>query len=78
MMEFLEKTRRLLWMFVELGFLAVLSIILIYLLLGENSGGFVVSVAGNVTKFASQAGTSSLIGVGVILAIIYLVMRRVR
>lgn len=77
MMDFLEKSRYFLWLFVELSFLAVLAIILIFLLLGENSGAYVVSVAGNVTKFANEAGTSSLIGVGVILAIIYLVMRRI-
>ena len=78
MMDFLEKSRRFLWLFVELGFLAVLAVILIYLLLGENSGVFVISVAGNVTKFATEAGTPSLIGIGVILAIIYLVMQRIR
>ena len=48
MMQFLEKTRRFLWLFVELGFLTILSVILIYLILGENSGVFVTSVAGNV------------------------------
>jgi len=78
MMDFLEKSRRLLWLFVELGFLAVLAFILIYLLLGENSGPYVSSVAKNVTQFANEAGTPSLIGVGVILAIIYLVMQRLR
>ena len=78
MMDFLERTRRFLWLFVELGFLAVLSLILIHLLLGENSGGFVSSVADNVTKFANGVPTPSLIGIGVILAIIYLVMQRIR
>ncbi len=78
MMDFLEKSRRFLWLCVELGFLAVLSIILIYLLLGENSGEFVTAVVGNATKFAAEAGTPSLIGIGVILAIIYLVMQRIR
>ena len=78
MMQVLEKTRRFLWLFVELGFLTILSVILIYLILGENSGVFVASVAGNVTKFAGQVPTPSLIGIGVILAIIYLVMQRVR
>ena len=77
-MDFLEKSRRFLWLFVELGFLAVLAVILIYLLLGENSGVFVTSVANNATKFANEAGTPSLIGIGVILAIIYLVMQRIR
>jgi hypothetical protein len=78
MMQLLEKTRRFLWLFVELGFLTILSVILIYLMLGENSGVFVTSVAGNVTKFAGEMPTPSLIGIGVILAIIYLVMQRLR
>lgn len=78
MMEFLEKTRRFLWLFVELGFLAILSLILIHLLLGEGSGGYVSSVAENVIKFASGMGTPSLIGIGVVLAIIYLLMQRMR
>jgi O-antigen ligase len=76
MLAFLDSARRYLWAFVELGFLALLAIILIYLLLGENSGAFVVSVAGNVTKFAGEVPTASLIGIGVILAIIYLVARQ--
>ena len=78
MMQLLEKTRRFLWLFVELGFLTILSAILIYLMLGENSGVFVTSVAGNVTKFAGEMPPPSLIGIGVILAIIYLVMQRLR
>ena len=78
MLDFLEKTRRFLWLFVELGFLVVLSAILIYLILGENSGGFVQSVADNVMKFSNGVSTPSLIGIGVILAIIYLVMQRIR
>jgi hypothetical protein len=45
MMELLERTRRFLWLFVELGFLTILSVILIYLILGDSSGVFVKSVA---------------------------------
>jgi hypothetical protein len=78
MMDILERARRFLWLFVELGFLTVLSVILIYLILGENSGVFVKSVTDNVMKFAGAAPTPSLIGIGVILAIIYLVMQRIR
>ena len=33
MMDILEKARRFLWMFIELAFLFVLSMILIYLIL---------------------------------------------
>ncbi|MEW6450715.1 MAG: hypothetical protein AB1490_08720 [Pseudomonadota bacterium] len=78
MMDLLEKARRFLWMFVELGFLFVLSMILIYLILGENSGVYVQSVADNVMKFTNGVSTPSLIGIGVILAIVYLVMQRLR
>ena len=78
MMNILEQVRRFLWLFVELGFLAILSVILIFLILGDNSGAFVKSVADNVMKFASAVPTPSLIGITVILAIIYMVMNRLR
>jgi len=77
-MNFLEQAKRLLWMFVELGFLVVLSIILIYLLLGQDSGSFVLSVTDNVMKFANGVPTPSLIGIGIILALIYLIMQRMK
>ena len=44
----------------------------------DNSGVFITSVADNVKKFAADVPTPSLIGIGVILAIIYLVMQRIR
>jgi hypothetical protein len=78
MMQFLEKARRFLWLFVELGFLTILSVILLFLILGENSGVFVTSVADNVKKFAGEVPTPSLIGIAVVIAIIYLVMQRIR
>ena len=78
MLDFLDRARRYLWAFVELGFLAVLAIVLIYLLLGENSGVYVLSVAANVTKFAGEVPTASLLGIGVILAIIYLLAQRMK
>jgi hypothetical protein len=77
MIEFLEKAKRYLWAFVELGFVALLAIILIYLLLGQNSGEFVVSVADNVKNFAGEA-SASLIGIGIILALLYLVRQRMK
>lgn len=78
MLLWLEKARRFLWLFVELGFLTILSVILLYLILGENSGVFVTSVADNVRKFANDMPTPSLIGIGVIIALVYLVMQRLR
>ncbi len=77
-MDILDKAKRYLWAFIELGFASVLAIMLIYLILGENSGVLVLSVADNVTKFANGVPTPSLIGLGLILALVYLIMGRLR
>lgn len=78
MLDTLDKAKRYLWAFVEIGFAAVLAIMLIYLILGQNSGVFVLSVADNVTKFANAVPTPSLIGLALLLALIYLIVKRMR
>ncbi len=78
MMEFLAKAKRYLWAFVELGFASILAIMLIYLLLGPNSGVFVLSVADNVMKFAAAVPTPSLVGLALIIGLAYLIMNRLR
>lgn len=78
MLAFLEKSKRYLWAFVELAFAAVLALMLIYLLLGQNSGAYVISVADNVTKFAAAVPTPSLIGLAIVLALIWLISGRMK
>lgn len=78
MLKFMDTSKRYLWDFVELGFAAVLAIMLIYLILGQSSGVFVLSVADNVTKFANAVPTPSLIGLALLLALIYLIVKRLR
>jgi nitrate reductase gamma subunit len=78
MMNFLDNAKRYLWSFVELGFISILAIMLIYLILGQGSGVFVLAVADNVTKFAQAVPTPSLIGLALLLALIYLIMQRVK
>ncbi len=78
MIDFLEKAKRFLWTFVELAFLAVLSLVLIYLLLGQASGRFVLSVVDNVTGFANAVQATTLIGFAIILALIYLIRQRLK
>ena len=75
MWKFVDTAKQVLWEFVELAFLAVLALVLIHLLLGAGAGGYVSSVADNVTKFAA-AGSAGVLGIIVVLAIIYLVLRR--
>ncbi len=54
MIERIETVKRYLWAFVELGFVALLAILLIYLLLGQSSGEYVTSVAGNVRQIRQR------------------------
>jgi len=78
MMDLIDKSRQFLWAFVELGFLSLIAIILIYLILGENSGVFVQSVADNVLKFAGGVPTPSLIGLAIVGMLVYLTARRMK
>ena len=78
MLDYLHKAKQYLWAFVEIGFLTVLTVILLYLILGANSGAFVEGVAQNVIKFAGSVPQQSLVGLAIVLAIVFLVARRMR
>jgi hypothetical protein len=75
MWTFVATAKRVLWEFVELGFLVVLALLLVHMLLGTGAGNYVASVADNVAKFASGA-SSGLLGIVIVLAIIFLALRR--
>jgi hypothetical protein len=75
MWTFVATAKRVLWEFVELGFLVVLALLLVHLLLGAGAGNYVASVADNVAKFASGA-SSGLLGIVIVLAILFLALRR--
>ena len=78
MLDFLQKTKQYLWVFVEIGFLAVLSIILIHLIIGPNSGVFVTTVADNVIKFANGVQPQALVGLAIVLALIVLLANKIK
>jgi nitrate reductase gamma subunit len=79
MLDYLQKAKQYLWAFVEIGFLTVLSVILIYLILGPDSSGvFVSSVADNVIKFATAIPAQSLVGLAIVLALVILLSNRMR
>jgi len=78
MLDYLNKAKQYLWALVEIGFLTVLAVILIYLILGANSGVFVSGVADNVLKFANAIPTQSLVGLAIVLALVILLAKRVR
>jgi hypothetical protein len=78
MLDHLQRAKQYLWAFVEIGFLTVLTVMLIYLILGANSGVFVSGVAENVIKFAGAIPQQSLVGLAIVLAIVFLVAKRMR
>jgi len=78
MLDYLQKAKEYLWAFVEIGFLTVLTVILMYLILGQNSGVFVSGVADNVLKFANAIPAQSLVGIAIVLALVFLIARRAR
>lgn len=78
MLDQLQKAKQFLWIFVEIGFLTVVSVILIYLILGPSSGVFVSGVADNVLKFAGAVPTQSLVGLALVLALVVLLANRMR
>jgi hypothetical protein len=78
MLEHLHKAKQYLWALVELGFLTVLTVILLYLILGANSGVFVSGVADNVLKFANAIPEQTLVGLAVVLALVFLIAHRMR
>ena len=79
MLDYMQKAKQYLWAFVEIGFLTVLSVVLVYLILGPNSSGvFVSSVADNVLKFAGAIPAQSLVGLAIVLALTVLLTNRIR
>jgi hypothetical protein len=78
MLNYLHRAKEYLWAFVELGFLAVLTVMLIYLIMGQDSGVFVSGVADNVLKFTAAIPAQSLVGIAIVLALIFMLTRRAR
>jgi len=79
MLDYLLKAKQYLWVFVEIGFLTVVSVILIYLIIGPDSSGvFVSGVADNVLKFAGAIPAQSLVGLALVLALVVLLANRMR
>ena len=71
MLEVIAKAKRYLWDFVEITFVAVLGIMLVYLVLGKDSGVFVLAVAGNVIKFTNDVPAGNLVAFAIIGALLY-------
>lgn len=76
MLEFVAKAKQYIWGFIELTFAALLAIMLIYLVLGQDSGVFILFVAGNVIKFTNDVPAGNLVAFAIIGTLLYWVAQR--
>ena len=72
----LNTLRRLFLQVTEAGFALIGFIVLVYLLLGEDSGPYVISVMANVILVVNAVTPPALVGIAIVLALVYLVKRR--
>jgi hypothetical protein len=78
MIRYLEKARRYLWTFIEVAFLIVVLSVLIHLVLGPSSGGFIQGVYDNLVAFGNAVPGATLIGVGALMLLVWYIQQRMR
>jgi hypothetical protein len=76
MIRYLEKSRRYLWMFTEVAFLVVVLSVLIHVVLGPSSGGFVQGVYDNLVAFGNAVPGATLLGVGALMLLVWYIQQR--
>jgi hypothetical protein len=76
MIRYLDKTRRYLWTFIEVAFLVVVLSVLIHLVLGPSSGGFVQGVYDNLVAFGNAVPGATLLGVGALMLLVWYIQQR--
>jgi len=77
MENYLNMARRYLWIFAEIGFLIVLVSLLVHLVLGDASGGFVKGIYDNVVKFGKDVPSATLLGVAVLMLLVWYIQQRI-
>jgi len=74
--ELLTNLKSLFVQVTETGFALVAFIVLVYLLLGEASGEYVISVIANLSLVISAFTPQALIAIAIIIGLYYLVQKR--
>jgi hypothetical protein len=74
--SFLKSTNILMRQLVETAIMFLCFLILIYLLLGEHSGTFVISVIANISFFINVITPQVLASLGLGIALLYLFKNR--
>jgi hypothetical protein len=76
MLTFLKQLRVLLFAAAETGFAMVGFIVVVYLLLGADSGDFVLSVMTNISLLVDAVTPQAFVGAALVLGFITLLRRR--
>ena len=75
MLKFLNNARRYLWILSEVGFLIVLLSVLIHIVLGPSSGGFVQGVYDNLIAFGNAVPSATLLGVAAMMLLVWYIQQ---
>ena len=76
MIRYLDKARRYLWTFIEVAFLIVLLSVLVHIVLGTSSGGFIQGVYDNLVAFGNAVPGATLLGVGALMLLVWYIQQR--
>lgn len=66
----IQKLTKLGWLVVELGFMLVILCVLLNIILGKDSGGFVSSVAANALDFLQKVPSGTILGIFLIVILV--------
>lgn len=72
----IEHLRKLGWLVVEAALLLVVLCVLLNIILGAESGGFIAAVAGNATQFLQTIPPGTFLGVILVLFLYWLFRSR--
>jgi hypothetical protein len=76
MIGYLDQARRYLWTFIEVAFLIVVLSVLLHIVLGPSSGGFVNGVYDNLVAFGNAVPGATLLGVGALMLLVWYIQQR--
>ena len=77
-MTVIRQITKIGWLIVEVAFLLVVLCVLLNIILGRESGGFVSSVAANALDFLQKVPPGSFLGIFLILAAYWLIKSKAK
>jgi len=78
MIKYLNIARRYLWTFIEIGFLVIVLSLIVHIILGPNSSGFVKGVYENLATLGKDVPSATLLGAGLLALIFWYVQQRIK